>query len=520
VSDSTGNSELVLTNDTKPYLPALAKSHDVSVYLDKELELPNSDDEDNEDQLSTSIEIRIGRNLRPRCNTERKLEKLKNDRSKQSEVHTISWRESKPKNGDEEPTEDLFPKKERQNDNDKSQTKQYKLESLLSQQIATVPAPKENPFADYSRCDATSEKSENSTSIRVFLTAFQESNEDDESTKIPQKLPPFIEGKIHSGTLVKDVIGYICWKYVLEERTPPLPSENLEGYNLYLADSDGSIDWELRPIEKLEPLSKFGFSDYALVNLNHEGAGNFTGTLDVKVTLPDGTYTIINVNSRDITAKGLVDKVLARHKLRQRSGVDYNFYLEAKSTPGKPMDPLQSLHTVDDTEFFIVRENSRRCAEFEPSDHSKYLEFYAMDATTYQEYRDVFWLTKIRSKMGVVLAISQDKFDIFPHQTPSGRLWTATHSIPNEGSFEMESIVACDITDKPDDEDLWTFRIVLEHKPNSNSYKKVYFQALKDTVLEIHSKVSHLLHWHSSQSRSNYLVYKELKSRRRKTNLF
>ena len=108
--------------------------------------------------------------MRPRCNTERKLEKLKNDRSKQSEVHTISWRESKPKNGDEEPTEDLFPKKERQNDNDKSQTKQYKLESLLSQQIATVPAPKENPFADYSRCDATSEKSENSTSIRVFLT--------------------------------------------------------------------------------------------------------------------------------------------------------------------------------------------------------------------------------------------------------------------------------------------------------------------------------------------------------------
>ena len=165
----------------------------------------------------------------------------------------------------------------------------------------------------------------------MFVIAFQESNENDESTNIPQ-LPPFIEGKIHSGTLVKDAIGYICWKYVLEERNPPLPSENLDGYNLYLADSDGSIDWELRPIEKLEPLSKFGFSDYALVNLNHEGAntGNFSGTLDVKVTLPDGTYTIINVSSRDITAKGLVDKVLARHKLRQRSGVDYNFYLEAK----------------------------------------------------------------------------------------------------------------------------------------------------------------------------------------------
>ena len=49
--------------------------------------------------------------------------------------------------------------------------------------------------------------------------------------------------------------------------------------------------------------------------------------------------------------------------------------------------------------------------------------FYAMDASTYQEYRDIYFLTKIpiRSKMGVVLAISQDRFDIIPHQTPSGK---------------------------------------------------------------------------------------------------
>ena len=46
-----------------------------------------------------------------------------------------------------------------------------------------------------------------------------------------------------------------------------------------------------------------------------------------------------------------------------------------------------------------------------------------MDASTYQEYRDIYFLTKIpiRSKMGVVLAISQDRFDIIPHQTPSGK---------------------------------------------------------------------------------------------------
>ena len=114
-----------------------------------------------------SIEIRIGRNLRPRCNTERKLEKLKQDRSKQNDVQTISWKESHPS---EETLQDLFPKKERQKSDKLKIQAKNKNESLLSQQIATVPAPIENPFADYSRCDATSDKPENSVSIRVFLT--------------------------------------------------------------------------------------------------------------------------------------------------------------------------------------------------------------------------------------------------------------------------------------------------------------------------------------------------------------
>ena len=324
VSDTTGNSELVLTNDNKSHLPILAEKHGISAYLDKALEITSNSDEDDEDEcdgLSRSIEIRIGRNLRPRCNTERKLEKLKHDRSKQNDVQTISWKESEPIEGNA--VENLFPKKVR-----KPPTQVPKVtkrtESLLSQKIANEPAPIDNPFADYSICDASVERPENSVSVRVFLGDFQ----DDKETPRKGELPPFIEGRVQSGTLVKDLIGFICWKYVLEERIPPLNSDSIEGFNLYLADSDGSIDWDLRPIEKLEPISKFGFSDYALVNVNQEG--NFTATLDVKVTLPDGTYTVIQLPSRDITAKGLIEKVLARHKLRQRSGVQYQFFLEAK----------------------------------------------------------------------------------------------------------------------------------------------------------------------------------------------
>ena len=75
----------------------------------------------------------------------------------------------------------------------------------------------------------------------------------------------------------------------------------------------------------------------------------------------------------------------------------------------------------------------------------------------------------------------------------------------------MDIIAACEITDKTDTNDTeLEFRIVLEHK--YNSYKKVFFQGPKETVNEIHGKMSNLLQWHSSQARSNYVVYKELKN--------
>ena len=498
VSDTTGNSELVLTNEVKPHLNGIVEEK--SLVMEKSLNPFDEESEDEEDK--SSIEIRAGRNhLRPRCNTERKLEKMKQTKKQQIPVQTVSWREASP----EDPTNEqgdvieLFPKKER--------PQKAIKESLLSMKIEKSPEPIENPFADYSKFD--SQEKSDFIPLRVFVP------EGDDVTRRAR----FVQGRVHPMTLVSDVIGFVCYKYVNEGFEPSLRSIQVDSYSLYLADPDGSIDWDLRPIQKTEPISKFGFSDYALVNMEEED-GQVSGGQDVKVTLPDGTYTVLQLPSKDISAQALIEKVMSRHKIRQKSGVNYTFLLEPKSEAGKPMDPQQSITSVDDSEFFIVRQNSRRCAEFQPSDNtSNNLGFYPIDATTYQGYRDIWLLTKIRSKMGISLAISQDRFDIFPHQTPSGRLWAATHGIPKEGSFSMENIVACEVTEKTDDDDeLWTFRIVLEHK--SNSYKKVYFQANRETAQEIHSKMSHLLHWHSSQARANYIVYKELKNRRRKTNLF
>ena len=74
-----------------------------------------------------------------------------------------------------------------------------------------------------------------------------------------------------------------------EGHQPPLKTLKVDSYSLYLSDPDGSIDWDLRPLEKSEAISRFGFTDYALVNVEEETT--YTGSLDVKVTLPDGTYT-------------------------------------------------------------------------------------------------------------------------------------------------------------------------------------------------------------------------------------
>ena len=525
-SDSTANSQLLLLNskDYKASKKALAEKSGLNVAHDKCLNPFGEDSDDSENELSRSVEIRAGNRLRPRCNTERKLEKLRNDRSKQVHVRTISWRESE-QTSEENPEDmlDLFPKKERI-----EKEKPKKKNSLLSRNIETIKPPEENPFADFSRFDATDKPSSESMTVRVLLNALFDTNEDESSIEnekspnISQKIcstPVFIEGRVHCQTTVKEVIGFICWKYMNEGRKPCLTCYHVDNYSFYLADPDGSIDWELRPLEKFEAISKFGFSDYALVNVEEEST--FTGGVEIKVTLPDGSYCQLKLPSRDITAQAIIDKVFARHKIKTKSGVVQNFHLEAKSQFDKPMESMQSLHTVDDTEFFIIRENSRRCAEFKPSEQSSnFSEFNAMDASTYQEYRDVFLLTKIpiRTKMAVVLAISQDKFDIIPHQTPSGRLWQAAQSIPKEGSFNMDIIAACEITEKEVDDDQWVFKLVLENR--NNSYKKVFFQGHKDTVAEVINKMSHLLQWHSTQARSNYISYKELKNRRRKTNLF
>ena len=176
--------------------------------------------------ISTKIdltEIRAGRNhLRPRCNTERKLEKMKQTKKQQIPVQTVSWREASPEDpSNDDNVIDLFPKKEKPQKSVK--------ESLLSMKIEKSPEPVENPFADFSKFD--SQEKSDFIPLRVFVP------EGDDVARRSR----FVQGRVHPLTLVSDVIGFVCYKYVNEGLEPSLRSVQVDSYSLYLADPDGSI---------------------------------------------------------------------------------------------------------------------------------------------------------------------------------------------------------------------------------------------------------------------------------------
>ena len=147
---------------------------------------------------------------------------MKQTKKQQIPVQTVSWREASPEDpSNDDNVIDLFPKKEKP-------PKSVK-ESLLSMKIEKSPEPVENPFADFSKFD--SQEKSDFIPLRVFVP------EGDDVARRSR----FVQGRVHPLTLVSDVIGFVCYKYVNEGLEPSLRSVQVDSYSLYLADPDGSI---------------------------------------------------------------------------------------------------------------------------------------------------------------------------------------------------------------------------------------------------------------------------------------
>ncbi|KAL2312469.1 Target of rapamycin complex 2 subunit sin1 [Schizosaccharomyces pombe] len=84
------------------------------------------------------------------------------------------------------------------------------------------------------------------------------------SSESPSK-PLFVE--LRKNVLVSEAIGYILLQYVNQQLVPPIEDEaqNPNYWNLRIVEDDGELDEDFPALDRVGPLSKFGFDAFALV---------------------------------------------------------------------------------------------------------------------------------------------------------------------------------------------------------------------------------------------------------------
>ncbi|CAF1332653.1 unnamed protein product, partial [Didymodactylos carnosus] len=72
---------------------------------------------------------------------------------------------------------------------------------------------------------------------------------------------------VSSQATVEQVIGFICYRYCIEDRQPPLTQEDLKYYSLYLADDDGKIEEDFPPLTTTRLIGQYDFPRFVLVEI-------------------------------------------------------------------------------------------------------------------------------------------------------------------------------------------------------------------------------------------------------------
>ena len=546
--DDTGNSELVLGSSTnteakdakivehvlgyKP-LPLSARLND---YEEDE----NDSDEDDMRPGPRSLQIRpYGRGnnplygigpgvgggtayMRPRCNTELKLEKMKQDKKNAPpKVKTIQWKNPASKNKDKEMVdilEELFPGKDVgiqpsldvRSEDHASQCEVAKATSQLSQLLDKFPDCPKNPFADFSRHGTELSSYSNDhqkRELKVMLTGFSSRKAQPIETmnysRVKNRDPNYSLSSLDlcirliPGLTVRQVIGYICWFYTNEGREPSLLGD-VDAYTLKLSDQDGEVEWDMPALDHHEQFSRYGFQVLSLVTVEEDLArrkirnrdmqlsGASSSTIDtaiiekesekVKVVLPDGRKIEVCLPSKDTTVRQFVDTVIQEHLEKQTSKkpsqntyqysnkrLPLNFNLETKAKPGVSLDPSAPFFSFrgGSEAFYIVRENSRRY-----SSNSDLISAEKGDETTRSE--DIF-AAATSNLNDSIHACAHKEFQGLQRLTAKLRIKTeVTMTISNEKveiypSKSHNTSVECGINNVSDQ----TF---LSHRPKSESY--------------------------------------------------
>lgn len=420
--------------------------------------------------------------LRRRSNTAQRLERMKKEKKAQTKVKSIRWQDSTTilSGGF-----DHFDKKVTKEPH-KPKT------SALSEQLEKFAHLPANPFSEFAKFDGRDYTGAPTKKISIFLTML---HADDRAYPL--------NVTIIASARVQELIGLICWHYTNQNREPKL-KENVEYYSLHIAEDDGEVDLDFPHLDPKELISKFGFTVLALVEKNASEYPLDEQTL-VTVNIPQGGFSKIPVNSKDISMREILQMTIKRRKgMVKAKGLEYQ--LEKQNEVGMPVDLDSSLSSMDTLEFCLVRANSKRgdhVEEWQPKGP-----LIVMEAPLYQSYRVYHIHKRLFYKTEIHLGISGEKIEINPIQHP-----TILRKPQKPVTHDIENIAACEILDLKYT-GKGTFRLTYKNGTN-NDYKRHDFETESSVAQEVVQKINHILEMRCSTTRREYLNMKERKLQRK-----
>lgn len=493
-SDDTGMCELILDCDEAPgdrkhvtSTERRSKSwHDKNVESSAGGSLSDSGLE-SDAELAHSFDILPDMDFeshRRRSNTAQRLDKLKRDKHKQSQIKHVQWRSSSC------PVEEIcehFEKKDLA-----GQTEKKRVRSSLTKQLDECAAVPDNPFMDYFKFDGKATSGLPTKKIQIFLTMASS-----EHRPFPLEVVTLATAKVH------DLIGLICWQYTVEKIDPPL-QPNIEAYTLHIAEDDGEVDMDFPALDNREPISKFGFSKLALVE-REKGSWPSNKSVVVTINLPGRGFSKLPLETTSIMMGEIMEKVLKKRRLRQREGLKYR--LERQHEPGTVIDlesPLSAMTTLD---FCLVRQNSVRGDTMKEEVEVVKCELAeSLSSHQYQTYI-VDLQHKLWTKTQVQLAISGEKIEIDPV------LGKALLFKQKAVTHDTDSIAFCSLLDEKHS-DKAVFRLVYR---SGHEFRHHDFESDLETAREIVQKIMNIVDMRACLTRKEYMAHKEKKLQRRHT---
>jgi len=481
-SDDTGICEMVMAPENfKEEMTMVAKTQGLQSFLPDVL----AGQEEVDTFRSHSPDMKGS--TRPRANTALQMQQKMLPKEQQQGA-VVQWKTpSQDKQVDSEQLVELFPRKEVKADSSRKPNI-----SLLAKQLESLsPNEQKNPWQEFGRFEGSHYRDGVVKKVEVFPSMQENSG----GVIFPINLSCARDAK------VRDVVGLVCLKYTTEGRQPILehPPEN---YNLFMCEEDGTLDKDFPALDWMEPFSKYGFPQLALVRRDSNCSGSSPAER-VTLYLPDGTFSQVEVERADMTMGDLLEMgLLRRARNFPTARVPLSYHLEAADVVGIALDPATSLSSQTGSEFYIVRSNSKRVSGPREQGQGEPVSF--LEAPLFQSF-NVQIITKVRTKVDIHLGISGEKVEIDPQQQ-------ATWSVYKQkaATYDMDNIVSCEVVDKQG-EDRQVFKMIYL---TESGWRWTEFEGEKDTVETVVDKVNHLLDMRQSEARKlrkEYLENKEKK---------